>query len=837
MPKRCVRSVRWIIVAATLHVASAAWAEAAVPSQPHPRLFMRPAELAGYTAAARSPTSSAHRLIDQCQRTIDQPGEVAGRGGVDGDYWPAATVACAFAYRVTGRKDYLAQALKYWRVSLNDDQKVSDGLGCTLAQAAKDWRKTWNGEHPAPPALVTVTHDTWYPIRWFGPAVALAYDWLYGEADEALRAQTRTCLSGWIDGYSRFGYLREDAGANYHAGFVIAKTLAAIAIGTDGGADDHLWREVVGEVFAKQLVGTGLAGSAGGLGQRAGLLVGGDWGSWQYGPLSVLEYAVATRAVEDHGVPQPEMDAWLRSMMIRTLYGTLPRMDTQFSGNGDYEGEGKYALYPDLALNQLDAVLAGPAPDEVAAWAMFMRQNRTLDWPRFWNALAELRQVAPKDYRAQTPAPPLWYVARGVGNFYVRTSWGEDALWAVFMSGTPRADHAHYAASNFVLSRGGDHLIVDSSNYGQFSTLGTNAVSVDSGAPGDYATTQGPWGRAWLPWARGTSDRVFAARAEFARSFEYNEGPSQIELARRDWVLFPEGEVVAIDRVRTGNARRNTYLNFHANTAGTLALDAAGLAVGSVGDSRLAIHRVRLSGGAPKIVKTRKSNCPDDCRYPCGSCTAARFDVDVYSVTVPGPFAVGIHVFDALGKAEPPARVGSINDAALDPARQNDAVIGAAVLRGSKQSYVIASSATDGGRAKMMRYGVPGDAAGRHVVFDAPEASDGTSLVTAQVQAGRCTVTVAPGSGGGGAGHPLIFEVASAAGGCKVNAAADVPAAIPLAPSNGEITEDDPPRAPVVRGSLRWWYRHLRAPALGFALLLVAFMAVGRWRRHRASAG
>ncbi len=824
---------KWLAVAC-MCVATAAWADPPVPSQAHPRLFMRPADIAGYAAAARSPASAAHLLIDQCQRTIDHASEFAARGGADGDYWAAATISCAFAFRVTGQKTYLAQALKYWRVSLNDDQIVSDGLGCTPQQAGKNWRTSWNGEPPAPPALVTVTHDDWYPIRWFGPAVALAYDWLYDQADEPLRAQSRACLTGWLDGYSRYGYLREDAGANYHAGFVIAKTLGAIAIGTDGGADGHLWKEVVREMFAKQLVAVGLSGSKGGLDKRGGLLVGGDWGSWQYGPLSVLEYAVATRALEEHGVPQPEMDDWLRTVMVRTLYATVPKGDVQFTGNGDYEGEAPYEIYPELSVNQLDAVLAGPAPDSSAAWALNVRQGRKLSVPRFWNALAELRQIAPKDYRAQTPAPPLWYVARGLGNLYVRTSWDKDALWAVFMSGTPKADHAHLAASNFVLSRGGDHLIVDSSNYGQYSTLGTNAVSADSGAPRDYATTQGPFGLPSLPWARATTDRVFAARSDFARAFEFNGAPSQIKLARRDWVLLPEGEIVTIDRVRLDGGR-NVYLNFHANTAGTLAFDPAGVAIGVVGNSRLAIHRVRLSAGTPKITHAGKSDCPGTCSYPCGSCTAARFPVDVYSVVVPGPSALAIHVFDALGKTEAPAKVGSLNDAAFDSAHQNDGIVGAAILRGSRTSYVIAASATGDAPAKRLAYGVPGATASRHVVFDAPGARDGTSHVTAQPQGDRCTITIEPGAGGGTVGRPLIFDLTAAADGCKVTPGSDAPAAIALPPSQGDtVVEDEPP--PRAHRGLRWWGRHLGLPAVGVTLLLAIAVTIARSRRNRASA-
>lgn len=821
----------WIVVV-VVGLGGVAWAgEPPVPSGPHPRLFMRPGEIAGYSASARSTGSAAAQLVEHCRRTLDKPEDFKERGGVDGDIWPAATLACAFSYRVTGNKTHLAQALKYLRIALGDDQKIGDGLGCTPENATKDW-KSWKGDYPPPAALVTVTHDTWYPMRTYGPYVSLAYDWLYGEADEALRSQTRACLTAWIDGYSRFGYLRDYPGANYHAGFVVAKTLGAIAIGSDGGANGHLWRETLREVFAHDLVDKGL--------RRDGLLVGGDWGSWQYGPLSILEYAVATRAVQEHGAAQPELEAWLASAMTRSMYGLLPRMDMQFSGNGDYEGEGEHAVYPDLSPNQFDAILVGPSSDQVAGWAAFVRQSRKLVGYNFWNALAELRRVAPQDFRAQKPAPPLWYLARGTGNLYARTSWGEDAFWAVFMAGSPKADHAHFAASNFVFSRGANHLIVDSSNYSQYSTLGTNAVSADSSAPEAYAKTQGPWGRPTMPWARATVDRVFAARSDFAATFEYNGQASDVRYAQRDWVLLPEGEIVAIDRVATDSAARNMYLNFHANTGGTLTLDAArGVAVGKVGDARLAIHRVLLSGGTPRVVKTRKSDCPGDCRYPCGSCTAARFDVDVYSVTVPGPLAVGIHVFDGLGASEPPAQVGSINDDAYDPApKQNAAVIGAAVLRASKQSYVI-SSAAAGKRPDAVTYAVPGGSAARHVVFDAPEAGDATSAVSAAARQGRCVVTIARGGGGGATGHPVIFEVASAKDGCAITMTSDARGGAP-APARGEqAASDDEPAAPAARRGLRYWYDRLRGPGLVFAacfaLLLVPVMIVSRVRRTRAS--
>ena len=196
MPSSRVRSAMWMwMTAVALGAGSAAWAaEPPVPSGPHPRLFMRPSDIAAYAASARTPTSAAAKLIERCQRTIDRPQDFKDRGGVDSDTWPGATLACAFSYRVTGQKAHLAQALKYLRVTLNDDQATSDGLGCTAERAAKGW-SSWKGDYPPPPVLVTVTHDTWYPMRSFGPFVALTYDWLYGDADEALRQQTRQCLS------------------------------------------------------------------------------------------------------------------------------------------------------------------------------------------------------------------------------------------------------------------------------------------------------------------------------------------------------------------------------------------------------------------------------------------------------------------------------------------------------------------------------------------------------------------------------------------------------------------------------------------------------------------
>jgi hypothetical protein len=193
-------------------------------------------------------------------------------------------------------------------------------------------------------------------------------------------------------------------------------------------------------------------------------------------------------------------------------------------------------------------------------------------------------------------------------------------------------------------------------------------------------------------------------------------------------------------------------------------------ASGTVGASKVAIRPILLSGGTPKITQPSTGDCTLSCNYPCAKCDVARFAVDKYSVTVPGTWAVAIHVIDGLAAADALTDVGSINHDDFDPPpKQNGGVIGAAVYRAQKQSYVIASSAVDGVSPSTMTYGVPGGSAGRHIVFDAPEAADGTSVVTAAVQNTRCVVSISAGSGKGFAGQPLMFVVGSATDGCAVS--------------------------------------------------------------------
>jgi MYXO-CTERM domain-containing protein len=783
-----------------------AWsANPPTPSGGHPRLYLTDARRAALLKNAGTNGTAAANLVAQCDDVILHP--VTDRGGADAFAWPSAALNCALAYLATQDQKYLDASIKYWHTSLDDDQTQGDHLGC-VAGVDANWQMDWDGTYPPPPVLLTVMHDTGYPMRWYGPFLALTYDWLYGApgVDDALRAQTRVCLTAWMDEYTKNGFMNDVPGTNYNAGYLIGKTLSAIAIGTDGGADGHLWNETLDDAFGKVLIGTGdrwtpaggnnfyvYGGLVGGdkpplSGPPIGALVGGDWGSWQYGPLSVLEYSAATVALEEQGVALPQMDDWASSLFLRYAHGTVPTRDAEYAGCGDLDSPTPYQT-PTVGV--LDAVLLGPVSDQVAAWALAMKNEQGQTGSVIWDALAEARAVTPLDYRSQTPPPPLWYLSRGSRSVYARTAWDTQAYWGVFSSPPALLDHQHFSASSFVFSRGADHLIVDPAPYGGNTSWESNAVTADSSVvEGDYAPSQTPWSEAELPWARGTADAVFAARSDFSKAFIMAGTPSDISYAHREWVMLPEGEVVTLDRVHTSAASRNTHISFHTNTgAGGLTLS-GGVASGAVGGSRVVIHPVLLSGGTPEITQPSTGDCMISCNTPCAACDIARFAVDKYAVTVPGPWSVAIHVIDGLEASETPALVGSLNDDNFDPApKRNAAVVGAAVYRGEKQSYVVASSAQDGVSPATLSYDVLGSSPGRHIVFDAPEAADGSSTVTASVDGDRCAIQIVAGAGGGFAGQPLMFSVSSAADGCVAQETTSV---APGEPPPGSGLSPDP---------------------------------------------
>src|SRR5207344_696027 len=155
--------------------------------------------------------------------------------------------------------------------------------------------------------------------RMLAPYTALAYDWLHDQLAPELRARARQRWSSWLTWYREKGYRSRAPGNNYQAGYLISATMIAIAEAGEG--DPALWSWVADELWGKDMAAALASG---------GILEGGDWAEgWQYGPLSVAEYALAARVASRAGV--------LRSLQRHGDHrerGAQPRAGPAHAGRG-----------------------------------------------------------------------------------------------------------------------------------------------------------------------------------------------------------------------------------------------------------------------------------------------------------------------------------------------------------------------------------------------------------------------------------------------------------------------------------------------------------------------
>jgi hypothetical protein len=709
----------WLAATSLLGVTVTSVANAQpAPSTTHPRIWLDASTRNGLQAQATAKAGPVARAMARCVAAQETPDEYS-QGGWQGFEFVTTLSSCLTAYVAAGRPVDLTTAIKYWRVLLDDYQQVGDGKG---------------GDD-------VVTHDTGYAMRTFAPYSALAYDWLHDApgVTEELRAHARARFDAWSTYYSTQGYLRDVVGANYHAGYVFAATLMAVAeAGEAGEAGERHWVNVR-DVIWKRDMAPALA--------PGGVLDGGDWPEgWQYGSLSVLELSLAARALQENGLNVPGAVEWSSSLPLRFAHALTPASRASFTG-GDSDAS---TPHREPANGALLAAIVGPASDGAKALARALNTQLGLsnENPLF-DALAAAQAGT---LTALQPSSATSYLSRGAGNWYVRGDWTSAAAWGVFQCSHQLVnDHQYPNAGNWVLSRGADDLVVDPSPYGSLSTLTGNAPAIDSGSlPDGYSPSQGFWGKrtGWV-WTRQSDSGLAAGRCEYADQFQRSDVPSDVKSALRDFVMLPESDgaiVVLVDRASTAGAERALHLRVRTPVALTLQGDRA---YGTSAGSSLSIDRLWSSSGAPTTrVMPRAEECPssshtcDISKLPSGS---------EYRIDVAGGSAFAIHVVSAR------AGVAAQNAKLL----AGSGFKGALLERVGGNVAVITSDA--GTPAAALSYGVPAANGARHVVLDAPVNAAGESDVVAVREGSDCKVQVVPhvGVGPGLPGRPLIVAVQS----------------------------------------------------------------------------
>lgn len=626
-----------MILVAAVVVVSVAVATPAARAQPepkraHPRLLLDADLTKAWKAAARVEGSPVARAVRRCDQ-ISASTKEFDRDGYMGLDWCHHLQACLIAHVATGKDQHAATAMRYFTALIDDLQNVGDGKGGD--QAA--WR------------------DSGYSIRALGPYTALAYDWLHGHKlmTEALRKRARQRFASWTSWYLEKGYRARSPATNYQAGYLMAATLIAVAqAGEAGPAGAALWRFVVDELWRKDMTKAFEAG---------GVLDGGDWAEgWQYGPLSVAEYAVTLRVMRSLGVELAAAKTWPVDVLKRHVYALAPS-DRLFVG-GDTQTE-EPTIEP-FVFTLAGVALSDGAPAEVRSYAVAELDRlklETRDFPLF-DALA--RGTGIKAVPVPRASWPTWYVARGTSTLHARTRWDASAVWMVAQcTHTLDVDHFQPNAGNFVISRGKDDLIVDPSPYGSLSTLTGNAPTVTSAQlPPDYVPSQAYWSEATgFRWAHQTQRGVVAARCDYADQYKFQQRPSDVPMAIRDFVLVPRNQgadatLIIADRADTTSPERELFLQFR--TPGKWKLGEGGART-EVGRSSAAL--TTLSGDGGKGVKgkggsgaTVSSPAMKDCfndKVTRGNCDAARFPVSDYRLKLRGPKPSVIQVIE-IGDAK-----------------------------------------------------------------------------------------------------------------------------------------------------------------------------------------
>ena len=665
--------------------------------------------------------------IRRCKELEASPDSFA-RDGYMGLDWAQYLQSCLVAWKATGKEGAARGAIRYFRALLNDLETVGDGKG---------------GDRAA-------SRDSGFALRAHGPYTALAYDWLHDApgVDAELLALARKRFKAWTDWYAQSGYRARSPGTNYNAGYFFAATLIAVAQGGEAGDDGaRLWRHVVDTLFEKDLMPA----------MTEGVLRGGDWGEgWQYGPLSIVEYALAARAVAPHGVNIQPVAQWLREIVIRHVYGLTPAGNSTYAvGDADLEN-----AYLPVRQGTLTAVVAGPAALETKQWAMaeLLRLDLLGDKTDFqlFPALAEAERVNPVDFPREKS--PRTYLAAGTSILYARSSWSPHAIWFVTpCSGTIDVDHVHPNAGSFVLSRGSDELIVDPSPYGTLSSLTSNAPTVVSdNFPPDYRPSQAFWGlKTGFRWIRTPESGLIAARCDYADQYRIQETPSDIPVAYRDLVLIPYQDGRERNRhcylcwTDRKDARQAQSLNLRFRSPAKLDLSEA-TASGTVGTSNVSIRRMLSSEVKVSKRTLQRGSCFTE-QYTRGNCDAARFAISEVSEVLAGPKANAVHLVEASpsrGEISEPEDLVASGGAAWKLERAGTSWIVAVPDAGDSMSYVSPAMAA------------------RHVFLPYSAEGRSTIRVDGDKVGETCRMTIGGNAGVEIRGTPALFAVDSA---CNVS--------------------------------------------------------------------
>ncbi len=461
----------------------------------HPRILLTPTRLASLKKLDAAGNPALARLGKRC----DEAAAKSIESGYEAWDWSNAALSCALSWRITGNDARATTALKYLQALLDDRLKIGDAKG----------------------GLEVVRHDSGYPIRTFGLATAIAYDWLHGAPGMTpeLKKSALDHLSAWIAWFKEKGYQKDKPIANYYAGYFGTVGMAGIAFeGEDPrGAElrktaQAMWKRGVVPEMTK--------------------VEGGQWPEgWQYGGMAAAVFAIYADTEKVVGdLP------FLHEMVDYRRHSLFPDGVHAYD-NGDWSKKPAEAQPHEMWA----ALVALPPGDPAAARARTLAKLVKSERDEQWTWL----EAIVEDPAAPTEAPDpkvTSYLAKGTGTAFARTAWSPGAVWASINAGPYLSDHQHLDQGHFEIVRGGDALLVDGGGYGAGSSTSHNTLLVeDDGdtmiySPNQTAESSG------ANIARFEDAGTFAyALADFGAAYNpakfKGNGRRSLERAEREWVF------------------------------------------------------------------------------------------------------------------------------------------------------------------------------------------------------------------------------------------------------------------------------------------------------------
>jgi hypothetical protein len=299
--------------------------------------------------------------------------------------------------------------------------------------------------------------DTGYDIRFGLRDLMLAYDWIYDTFTPAERATVVSVAANWVVAYHTNGYYAESKPLeNYFAGYFQGIVLTAFATAGDSLTTDGILALMHDKLTNEMPV----------LNQRT---AGGDWPEgWNYGPYTVLEFALANQVLKDAGEDWSADMAWQQLLPRSFFYMIAPDYSQSFSF-GDYTGN-----YPDKTSPSMLAVLSATTTSGAFASLIYNQMNanpvndfgpEAEDYPSssaFYEMIFATNPPAPS-----LPALPLSYFNSGTGRFFSKSSLTNPAAYFVSAENTTYlGDHYGYADGDVRLYHGTNPLVAPSAYRG-----------------------------------------------------------------------------------------------------------------------------------------------------------------------------------------------------------------------------------------------------------------------------------------------------------------------------------------------------------------------------------